>query len=184
MDTRALIRSRQIRRLQSSTTLALTLAGFLSLPGAGSAAALNPVVDLGFTESPGATTAANVGSLGGVGYYWQGDGSGYPMLSTSVPQGAFAPRTTPGRSTSARSPKARVTVRWICRRPWVLRHVGSLHEFHVVRLDQRADLGVGWGGNRILFALETPNGSGFDLVHLGDGSLQLGSTNGPTDRPR
>ena len=96
MNTRALNRSRQIRSLQLSTTLAVALAAWLGMPEWGSAAALDPLVDLGFTESPGATTAANVGSLGGVGYYYQGDSSGHPTLSTSVPQGTFAPSNNAG----------------------------------------------------------------------------------------
>jgi hypothetical protein len=38
---------------------------------------------------------------------------------------------------------------------------------------------MGSGGNRIVFALESPNGRGFDLVHLADGSLRLGVNQWP-----
>src|SRR5690606_33715224 len=41
------------------------------------------------------------------------------------------------------------------------------------------NLQIGAGGNRIVFALDSPNGAGIDLVHLANGSLRIGINQWP-----
>jgi len=58
--------------------------------------------------------------------------------------------------------------------------LGAMNGFTVCGWVNCRDLSIGWGGNRIVFALDAENGRGFDLVHLADGSLRLGvNQNGP-----
>jgi hypothetical protein len=61
--------------------------------------------------------------------------------------------------------------------------LGPLNAFTVTAWLNVRDLTVGWGGNRVAFALSAPNGPGFDLVHLANGSLQLGINQWPDNTP-
>jgi hypothetical protein len=166
------------------TSAGIALAAWLGLPWLGQAAAPTPVVDIGFTESEGATTAANVGTLGGLGYYWQGDASGYPILSPLVPQGTFAPSNNArsldmGSITEGEGDRAVDLVTAV----GPAGTLGAFTSFTLTGWINARDLNAGWGGNRIMFALETPDGSGFDLVQLADGSLQLGINQWPDGSP-
>lgn len=144
-----------------------------------------PVADIGFTELEGATSFANTGSLGGEAYVSQNDGTGYPLLRPLVPQGPFAPSNNArsldmGPIEAAQGDRAVDLVS-------ALGPFGSLGAFPegftlTGWINARA-LNIGPGGNRILFGLEIPNGPGFDLVQLADGSLQLGVNQWPDGSP-
>jgi hypothetical protein len=61
--------------------------------------------------------------------------------------------------------------------------LGSMDGFTATGWLNSADLRVGWGGNRILFGLASPNGPGFDIVQMDDGSLQIGVNQWPDNTP-
>jgi hypothetical protein len=62
--------------------------------------------------------------------------------------------------------------------------MGPMDEFTITGWLNVRDLRVGFGGNRITFALATPNGPGFDLVHLANGALQVGVNQWPDGVPQ
>jgi hypothetical protein len=129
---------------------------------------------------PSGETAANFGNLLGSGIYASRDG--YPLPSTSVPTGPYAPPDNVasvdfgvisdgqgGRAIDFSNDFGNT--------------MGPMQAFTACGWLNAADLRVGFGGNRILFALAAPNGPGFDLVQLGDGSLQLGVNQWPDGSP-
>jgi hypothetical protein len=146
----------------------------LAAPGAPGQAA--PMSDLSFSEGSGLTTT-NAGSLGGLGAFAQQ--AGYPIFAPNAPVGAYAPAGNGGAvdfgAITGGSDGGRAVDF-----PGAL---GPLNGFTVCGWVNCRDLTVGWGGNRIAFALVAPNSSGFDLVHLADGSLQLGVNQWPDGVP-
>ncbi|MBN2508308.1 MAG: hypothetical protein JXQ71_16640, partial [Verrucomicrobia bacterium] len=132
--------------------------------------------DLSFSEGGGLTTT-NAGSLGGLGTLARQ--AGFPIFASHAPEGPFAP---PGNGsamdfgTITESADGGRAVDY----PDAF---GALDGFTVCGWVNCRDLTVGWGGNRIVFALVAPNSSGFDLVHLANGALQLGVNQWPDDTP-
>jgi hypothetical protein len=140
---------------------------------------LPAVVELRFEEGTG-TTTTNSGALGGSAVFVQQ--TGFPVFSTNVPTGAFAPAASEtsvdlgnivagegGRAidlTTATGPSGTV---------------GALDAFTVCGWVNARNLNEGFGGNRIAFALATGNGPGFDLVQLASGALRIGVNQWPDD---
>ncbi|MCX8157922.1 MAG: hypothetical protein N3J91_16030 [Verrucomicrobiae bacterium] len=137
---------------------------------------LRPVVELAFSEGTG-TTATNLGTRGGVATFAQQ--GGYPVFSPVVPTGPYAPAFNIGAvdfgmiSSSTDGNRA-VDL------PGAL---GPMSGFTVCGWVNCRSLTIGGGGNRLVFALVAPNSSGFDLVHLANGSLQLGVNQWPDGSP-
>lgn len=144
-------------------------------------------VAVSFSEGTG-TTTANQGNLSGYGKFQVNNG--YPTFSSKVPVGAFAPSASYNRASldmgivyagqgnravdftnqfgaPATGTLGRLTALTIC---------GWLNSAHT---------NAGSGGNRIVYALDFIGGlgAGFDLVHLNDGSLQLGVNQYPNGMP-
>jgi hypothetical protein len=139
-----------------------------------------PLVNLRFSEGTGATTI-NSGSLGGEAVLVQPDGSGLPVFTNFTPGGVFAPvgNTSSldlgaiaagqfGRSVDLTTTGGDGTGT-----------LGSLTNFTICGWLNARALTEGPGGNRIAFALDAPNGSGFDLVQLANGSLRIGINQWP-----
>ena len=133
------------------------------------------LVSLSFSEGSGASTS-NQGDLGGSGAFVQADG--FPVFSTQVPAGAFAPANNTssvdfgiieegqgGRAIDFTNPFGDT--------------LGSMSAFTVCGWLNSRDLRAGWGGNRVAFALSTGDGPGFDLVQQADGSLRIGVNQWP-----
>ena len=57
--------------------------------------------------------------------------------------------------------------------------LGALNAFTICGWLNARDLTEGWGGNRIAFALASPDGPGFDLVQVGNGALRIGINQWP-----
>ncbi|MBM3878445.1 MAG: LamG domain-containing protein [Verrucomicrobia bacterium] len=144
----------------------LTFLVALSLP-AGAA----PLCDLSFSEGGGFTTL-NAGSLGGVGTVAQQNG--FPIFVANVPAGPY----TPAGNNSALD-FGDIAAGDGGRAVDVPGALGALNGSTVCGWLNCRDLTAGWGGNRLVFALDNPNGRGFDLVHLADGSLRLGVNQWP-----
>ena len=132
-------------------------------------------LSLSFSESAG-TNTANAGDLGGSGVLVQKNG--FPVFSDQVPSGAFAPANNRssvdfgtiesgqgGRAIDFSNPFDDT--------------VGPLTAFTVTGWLNCRDLRAGWGGNRLAFALASPDGPGFDIVQQADGSLRLGVNQWP-----
>ena len=105
-----------------------------------------------------------------------------PVFSTKVPSGPFAPTGNKssidfgviGEGEGGRALDLSGTV---------IPSLGSMSGFTASGWLNVAQLQAGWGGNRILFALASPAGPGFDIVQLGDGSMQLGVNAWPDGSP-
>ena len=144
-------------------------------------------IAVSFSEAAG-TTTANLGNLSGHGKFQVSNI--YPTFSSKVPVGAFAPDANYNRAAldmgivyagqgnravdftnkfgaPATSTLGRLAAMTVC---------GWLNSAHT---------NAGSGGNRIVYALDFPGGqgAGFDLVHLNDGSLQLGVNQFPNGMP-
>lgn len=134
----------------------------------------NPVW-LSFSEGNG-TTTANSGDLAGSGSVDQSNG--FPVFSTQVPSGAFAPANNTS-SIDFGTIEDGQGGRAIDFSNSFDNTLGSMSAFTVTGWLNSRDLRAGWGGNRITFALASPDGPGFDLVQLDDGSLRLGVNQWP-----
>lgn len=144
-------------------------------------------IAVSFSEGTGAITA-NQGNLSGHGQLQVNNG--FPTYSSKVPVGLFAPSASHNRASldmgivyagqgnravdftnkfgaPATSTLGRLSAMTVC---------GWLNSAHT---------NAGSGGNRIVYALDFPGGqgAGFDLVHLNDGSLQLGVNQFPNGMP-
>jgi hypothetical protein len=135
---------------------------------------------IGVSFADGASAVNNQGDLAGEGTLVVTDE--FPAYSANVPAGTQAPAGNTvsmdfgaiaegqgGRAIDFANPYGGT--------------LGPLNEFTVTAWLNVRDLTVGWGGNRVAFALSAPNGPGFDLVHLADGSLQLGINQWPDGSP-
>ena len=162
-------------RLRAAALLCLFAAGPLS----GTAALPDPLVDIDF-DGDTAPEIANEGSLGGSGTFAVADA--FPELSANVPSGTFAPaeNTTSVEFGTIAAGQGSRAIDFFTGADGTL---GPLNEFTVTGWLNSRDLRVGSGGNRITFALESPNGAGFDLVQMNDGSLQLGVNQWPDNTP-
>jgi len=133
----------------------------------------NAAVEMTFSEGTGGATT-NAGFLSGMATLSPGTTTnGYPVFTNNVPTGTYVPAgnayalnmgivdTTGGGRTvdlvTANGPSGTLG-----------NFIGGLT---VCGWLNSRDNGVGSGGNRIAFALETPNGLGFDLVQLTSGAL-------------
>jgi hypothetical protein len=131
---------------------------------------------LPLNEAAGIVTA-NLGNLGGNGTFTlQG---GFPVFSNAVPVGPQAPAGNVSSvdfgaiiATEDGNRSIDFTNAWG-------NTLGRMEALTVCGWLNCRDLTVGFGGNRIAFALDAPNGRGFDLVHLADGSLRLGVNQWP-----
>jgi len=149
----------------------------LLLLGLAARAALpTPLVDLRFSEGSGWTTV-NSGSLGGTAGLMQPDE--FPGFTNNVPAGVFAPVGNTGsldfggiiagqggRAADLTAAAGDGTL-------------GALNAFTICGWVNARDLTEGWGGNRIAFALASPDGPGFDLVQLANGALRIGINQWP-----
>jgi hypothetical protein len=180
MNIRPWIQDRFPQRRNLLITPLLALVASLGLPIAGWGALPTPAVDMGFSEPAGSFDTANVGSLGGRAYFFDGDLSGFPVLSSRVPQGPFAPSNNTGSldmGAIAADQGNRAADLVTAVGPFG--SLGSFNSFTLCGWVNARDLNEGWGGNRIMFALETPDGPGFDLVSLGSGALRIGINQWP-----
>src|SRR5687768_6545214 len=141
----------------------------------GSALAQPAVVELGFSEFTGAGTT-NSGSFGGTGSFVQTDGR--PIFTNRVPVGAFVPANNLssvdfGDIIAGQGGRAIdfVTANGDG-------SLGPLRAFTVCGWVNARNLNEGFGGNRIAFALASPNGPGFDLVQTA-GALRIGINQWP-----
>ena len=134
---------------------------------------------LSFPEGSGNLTA-NLGSLAGMGTFVR-NGS-FPVFSTQVPAGPFAPA---GNSSSVDfgTIGAGNGGRAIDFTNAFGNTLGAMNAFTLMGWLNCRDLTTGSGGNRILFALASPGGLGFDLVQNSDGSLQIGVNEWPDGTP-
>ena len=136
------------------------------------------LISVSFAE--GASTVSNQGDLAGDGTLVVTDT--FPAYAANVPAGPQAPTGNTvsmdfgaigegqgGRAIDFTNPYGGT--------------LGPLNGFTVTAWLNVRDLTVGWGGNRVAFALSAPDGPGFDLVHLADGSLQLGVNQWPDGTP-
>ena len=139
-----------------------------------------PLVNMPFSEGSG-TTTTNSGSLGGSAVLVQPDGSGLPLFTNLTPSGLYVPTSNVssvdfgliaagqyGRAVDLTTTGGDGSGT-----------LGALTNFTVCGWLNARDLTVGPGGNRIAFALDIPNGSGFDLVQQADGSLRIGINQWP-----
>jgi hypothetical protein len=140
----------------------------------------SPKVSLPFSEGSGNFTA-NRGTLAGEGTIVRHSNS-FPTFSTRVPLGSFAPPTNNYSidfGTIANGEGGRA-IDFTNASGGTL---GTLSAFTLTGWLNCRDLTAGSGGNRILFALASPGGTGFDLVQNANGSLQLGVNEWPDASP-
>lgn len=127
-------------------------------------------------EATGVVTT-NLGNLGGNGTFaLQG---GFPVFSNAVPVGPFAPAGNVSSvdfgaivATNDGNRSIDFTNGWG-------NTLGRMDALTIAGWVNCRDLAVGSGGNRLVFALDAPNGRGFDLVHLANGALELGLNQWP-----
>ena len=133
----------------------------------------NATVDMTFSEGTGSTTT-NAGYLSGLALFDPGTTTnGFPTFTNNVPSGTYTPAGNTfalnmgAVDTSGGGRKVDLTTE---NGPG-----GTLGGFvgglTVCGWLNSVDNGVGSGGNRIAFALESPNGLGFDLMQRNSGSL-------------
>lgn len=134
---------------------------------------------LSFSEGTG-TTTANSADLGGSGVFVQRDG--FPIFSTNVPVGTFAPSNNLS-SVDLGLIEGAQAGRAIDFTNSFGNTLGAMTGFTITGWLNSRDLTDGPGGNRIVFGLASPNGPGLDLVQLEDGSLQLGVNQWPDNTP-
>jgi len=142
-------------------------------------------VSVSFSEGAGVTTA-NLGNLAGSGQFQMNNG--FPLFSTKVPSGPFAPSANHNRAAldmgivfAGRGNRAvDFTNQFGSPTPGTM---GRMTGLTVCGWLNSAHTNVGGGGNRIVFALATSGSQGFDLVHLNNGSLQLGINQFPDNLP-
>jgi hypothetical protein len=158
-----------VRRFIFSITISAAL--LLSLPL--QADLPTPLINLKFSES-GGTTTTNSGSLSGDATLDQPDGSGLPAFTNLAPTGLY----TPAGNASAVD-FGLITAGQFGRAVDLPASLGPLTQFTVCGWLNARDLTVGPGGNRLAFALDGPNGNGFDLVQLANGSLRIGINQWP-----
>lgn len=143
-------------------------------------------VAVSFSEGMG-TVTRNMGNLEGHGTFQLNNG--YPQFSPNVPVGPFAPNADYNRASLdmgiiyAGQGNRAVDFTNTFGSP-ITGTMGALDAFTICGWLNSAHTNVGSGGNRIAFALAGATGSqGFDLVHLNDGSLQLGVNQFPNGMP-
>ncbi len=155
-------------RTAATVLLWLTLSLQAALP--------TPLVDLRFSEASG-TTTANAGSLGGSASLLQPDE--YPLFTNNAPTGVYAPSGNTGSldfGAIAEGQGGRAADLTATTGDGTL---GALNAFTICGWLNARDLNEGWGGNRIAFALASPDGPGFDLVQLANGALRIGINQWP-----
>ena len=142
-------------------------------------------IAVSFSEGAG-TTTTNLGNFAGQGTILVNNG--YPKFSSKVPSGPFAP----GASYNPASLDMGVVYAGQGNRAVDFTNVfnmlpgtlGGLPSMTLCGWLNSAHTNAGSGGNRIISALLTSGGSqGFELVHLNDGSLQLGVNQFPNGTP-
>ena len=141
----------------------------------GGSALAQPVVEFGYSEFTG-TTTTNSGLFGGTGSFVQTDGR--PIFTNRVPVGAFAPANNLssvdfGDIAAGQGGRA---IDFITASGDG--SLGPLTAFTVCGWLNARNLNEGFGGNRIAFALASPDGPGFDLVQTA-GALRIGINQWP-----
>ena len=143
-------------------------------------------IAVSFSEGAG-TTTANLGNFSGSGQFQLNNS--FPKFSSQVPVGPFAPTAGFNRAaldmgivyTGQGNRAVDFTNKFGAP---IIGTMGQMNGLTVCGWLNSAHTNVGSGGNRIVFALATGTGSqGFDLVHLNDGSLQLGVNQFPNGMP-
>lgn len=135
-----------------------------------------PLVNLRLNPTEEFSTP-NEGSLGGTGELIVVED--LPAFTTSVPTGPFAPPNNTGSLDFGPSPVSaggRAVDVYFQEGDGTL---GAMDAFTVLGWVNAHELTEGRGGNRIVFALESANGPGFDLVQLGNGALRIGVNSYP-----
>ncbi len=141
-------------------------------------------ISASFSEGNG-TTTANYGNLAGYGKFQVNNE--YPRYSTNVPTGPFAPSASHNRASldmgliyAGQGNRAVDFTNSFGMRPGTL---GGFTGLTICGWLNSGHTNIGSGGNRIVSALLTAGGSGFELVHLNDGSLQFGVNQYPNNTP-
>ena len=142
-------------------------------------------IAVSFSEGAGPTTA-NLGNFGGRGTILVNNG--FPLFSSKVPNGPFAPGASYNRASldmglvyAGQGNRAVDFTNVFNMLPGTL---GGLPSMTLCGWLNSAHTNTGSGGNRIISALLTSAASqGFELVHLNDGSLQLGVNQFPNGTP-
>jgi len=130
------------------------------------------LVEMSFAEGSSITTT-NSGRLGGVATFVQRDG--WPVFSSNVPRGLSAPNNnffSADLGSIADGQGGRAIDLITVADP--SGSLGSLNSFTVCGWINCRDLNEGSGGNRIVFALASRDGSGLDLVQTATGALRIG----------
>jgi hypothetical protein len=154
------------------TLLSVCLA--LLLASAAQAQLPTPLVALSFPESSG-TTTVNSGSRGGTATFVQQNA--LPVFSSNVPAGASAPAAN-SRSADFGTIAAGQGGRAIDLVTNGDGTLGAFSAFTVCGWINCRSLTEGSGGNRIAFALASPDGPGFDLVQTSS-ALRIGINQWP-----
>lgn len=142
-------------------------------------------IAVSFSEGAG-TTTTNLGNFAGKGTILVNNG--FPQFSSKVPNGPFAPGASYNRASldmgivyAGQGNRAVDFTNVFNMLPGTL---GGLPSMTLCGWLNSAHTNVGSGGNRIVSALLTSAASqGFELVHLNDGSLQLGVNQFPNGTP-
>ncbi|HEX5223070.1 MAG TPA: LamG-like jellyroll fold domain-containing protein [Verrucomicrobiae bacterium] len=156
------------------TALGIVVALSVAMPNATLAAGPpNPAVEMTFSEGTG-TTTANAGFLAGSATLSPGTTTnGYPTFTNNVPTGLFTPAANAyalnmGTVDSTGGGRTVDLVTAFGASGTLGNFIGGMT---ICGWLNSQDNGVGSGGNRIAFALETPNGLGFDLMQQTAGAL-------------
>ena len=128
-----------------------------------------------FSEDNGGITV-NGGSLAGFATMAQPDA--FPAFTNLVPSGPFSPANN-SSSVDFGDIVAGQGGRSVDLTTEALGTLGTFNAFTICGWLNARNLNEGWGGNRIAFALDGPNGAGFDLVQLGNGALRIGINQWP-----
>ena len=134
------------------------------------------LVEVKFDGAAG-TAVENLGTRGGAGELVQMQD--FPAISTVVPTGAFTPANNTASvnfGTITAADEGGRAVDFTTEGDGTL---GPLNAFTISGWLNPTSLAIGPGGNRIVFALESGNGPGVDLVHLANGSLRIGINQWP-----
>jgi hypothetical protein len=134
------------------------------------------LVEVKFDGAAG-TTVENLGTLGGTGELFQM--REFPVISTVVPTGEFTATNNTASvnfGTISATDDGGRAIDFITEGDGTL---GPLNAFTISGWLNPTSLAIGSGGNRIVFALESGNGPGVDLVHLANGALRIGINQWP-----
>ncbi len=174
--------------LTPDATYVLTVSGISDLAGTpnamsetnwtftGPPSLLPPAIAILFEEATG-LSSTNSGTLGGSAAFVQQ--AGFPVFSTRIPTGAFAPASTTASVDFGAIAQGEGGRSIDLAGGTYGSQVGPMSAFTLAGWVNCRDLQEGPGGNRILCAHDFNNDPGFDLVQLANGALRLGVNSWP-----